>query len=543
MDIEHVVVLCLENRSFDHLLGYLRHPNETFEGLLHGGPYGNPDVNGANIEPSPDSKPVLPVGPDHSHDAVMRQLALSGTPWNRTPTNQGFVASYELKASGKAIPRHGGLLGSVLDPVLARRAKKPGTRAGRGPLVMRCQNPDDVPVLSTLALQFAVCDHWFCSVPGETWPNRNYLHAATSDGEVNIETRPYFNRTIFELLEDNGADWRIYHDDIPQVWAFQNLWDTPKRHAKWLPMTRFAEHVKSGDLPAYTFIEPNHRPPVHTVDHIQALGGTTGQSNSQHPDNNRVADSAYDSFDPTIETDFARAEQLIACVYEALRANVELFERTIFLITYDEHGGFYDHVPPTQRVAGQDPKQTRRGGAKILHALWHQRAQAFDFTSLGVRVPAVVVSPLIAAATVDHTVYEHASVPATLRALFAPSAEPLNRRDRDARPFHHLANLSAPRTDLPDLSAHTRPVVPPVHGDAEAPPTIRSTAEVPDYYNEFLAQAEVVRQHLAAVGEPEAAHLTPIASPHDGQALASSFDSAAHRHRHTSLAPPENSPS
>jgi phospholipase C len=176
---------------------------------------------------------------------------------------------------------------------------------------------------------------------------------------------------------------------------------------------------------------------------------------------------------------------------------------------------------------------------KVLHALWHQRAGAFDFTSLGVRVPAVVVSPLIAAGVVDHTVYEHASVPATLRAIFAPSAPPLNRRDQAARPFHHLATLDTPRTDLPDLSAYTHPRTPPTRSDRPAPPAEPTQAVVPEYYQEFLNQAELVRQHLARVAEPETVGLSTIDSPHDGQALADAFDTAAHRHRHPDQTPPQ----
>jgi phospholipase C len=96
MAVDHVVVLCLENRSFDHMLGFLDHPDPTFEGLLRAGPYGNPDEHRRVVAPTPDAKRVLPFGPDHSHDAVIGQLAMSGPPWNRRPTNQAFVASYEL---------------------------------------------------------------------------------------------------------------------------------------------------------------------------------------------------------------------------------------------------------------------------------------------------------------------------------------------------------------------------------------------------------------------------------------------------------------
>ena len=209
---------------------------------------------------------------------------------------------------------------------------------GRGPLIMRCQPPERVPVLSTLALEFAVCTRWFCSVPGETWPNRNFVHSATSDGTTIIVTRWYENQTIFELLEKAGKTWRIYYDDTPQVWAFKHLWDTPDQASHWFRFADFATACAAGDLPNYTFIEPNHRPPVHMAQ--------PDQSNSQHPGNNMVTNDQYDSYPADPDGDFKRGEGLIANVYESLRANPALFEHTVLVITYDEHGGFYDHVPP-----------------------------------------------------------------------------------------------------------------------------------------------------------------------------------------------------
>src|SRR5919197_3171699 len=278
--VEHVIVVALENRSFDHLLGYLDHPDPLFDGLLEGGPYRNPGWHGqGSVEVSPEAKPVLPVDPDHSHDAVMRQLDLRGVGPGRHATNQGFVESYEDKGRGLAAPQFGGLFGPIAN-LISRRKAGTGQVEGRGPLVMRCQAPHHVPVLATLALQFGVCSKWFCSVPGETWPNRNFLHAATSDGTTNIELR------------------------------------------------------------FYSFIEPNHRPAIH----VSPGGGGHGDtSDSQHPGNNRVANADYDAYpqDGRGNEDFHRAEQLLASIYEALRSNPELFERTVLLITYDEHGGLY----------------------------------------------------------------------------------------------------------------------------------------------------------------------------------------------------------
>ncbi|HEU5160937.1 MAG TPA: alkaline phosphatase family protein [Streptosporangiaceae bacterium] len=535
--IEHVIVLALENRSFDHMLGFLEHPDPAFDGLSRDAPHVNPVWRGrGTVAAAPDAKPVLPVDPDHSHDAVMAQLAVRGLGRSRQATNQGFVASYERKARGLAPPRFAGLLGPLLNWWTSR-----GPGAGdhppvvdRGPLIMACQSPKQVPVLSTLALEFAVCVRWFCSVPGETWPNRNFMHAATSDGETAIYLRLYKNRTIFELLEDHGKSWRIYHDDTPQAWAFPNLWDSPGRHANWFPLDTFAEHVAAGNLPAYSFIEPNHRPPLHTLDRAPGIG-EPGVSNSQHPGNNLVADAAYDRFPEGVpqgeDTDFARGEALVATIYEALRANPAIFERSVLLITYDEHGGFYDHVPPPVGVPapGDVPGRT----TKLLRALYRRKSATFDFTMLGPRVPAVVVSPYIPARTVDAETHDHACVPATLRRIFAPDAEPLNARDRwaAAHPFDACLTLDRPRTDLPDLSEHVRGVRP------AAPPA--PATEVPGYYADFADQAVRVREHLEHIEETEVTTMKVAPAPPPGAPVtrrladqtSRAFAEAADRHR------------
>jgi phospholipase C len=426
--IDHVIVLALENRSFDHILGYLDHPDPGFDGLTRGGPYTNPPPDGgAPVPASPTAKPVLPADPDHSHQAVLEQLRLTGIGPLRHATNQGFVASYERR-----IP-------------------------GRGPLAMLCQSPAQVPVMSRLALEFVACTRWFSSVPGETWPNRNFMHAATSDGETDIDVRWYTNPTIFELLEHHGKSWHIYHDDTPQVWAFPKLWDTPGRHRNWYEFDRFARHLAAGQLPAYSFIEPNHRPPLHTLDHEPVISAPD-VSNNQHPGNNLVKDAAYNGFTATGSTDFSRGESLVATVYEALRANPDVFNRSLLLVTYDEHGGLYDHVPPPTDVPspGTSPNLLSR----ILAWLRHHRAQPFAFHLLGPRVPALVISPYVSPGTVSTQVHDHASIPATVRALFAPAAAPLTRRDAWAAPFHGYLTLEQPRTDLPDLSAYLHPTCP-----------------------------------------------------------------------------------
>ncbi|KAB2349463.1 alkaline phosphatase family protein [Actinomadura rudentiformis] len=472
-DIEHVVVLALENRSFDHMLGFVAHPDPLFDGLLEGGPYVNPGTRrGETIPATADAKRVLPIDPDHSHQAMLEQLK----------GNAGFVRSYEKRGRGKPPGAWGGLLGPVVN--LAGRLRQGRTVEkikGRGPLIMRCQPPENVPVLGTLATQFGTFSKWFCSVPGETWPNRNFLHAATSDGDTEIQPRFYTNTTIFEVLERAGADWHVYFDDIPQVMAFVKLWTEPRRLANWYAMEEFARHVENGTLPAYSFLEPNHRPPVRL-----AAGHP---SNSQHPGNALVADDEYDTFTNDGTGDFARAEALLAHVYEVLRAHREVFDKTVLLVTYDETGGFYDHVPAAQGMA--DPGRAPTPLTGLLRFLLHRKSAAFDFTMTGGRVPAVVVSPFVSPGSIGPETRDHASVPATLRALFAPTAEPLTARDAAAARFDTLLTLAEPRRDLPDLSEYTAPM------SLAAP--AGANQDVPEHYAPYVQLADRVAGMLSQV--------------------------------------------
>jgi phospholipase C len=533
-DIDHVIVLVLENRSFDHMLGFLDHPNPAFGTIGEDGAYANPGwaAGTAAVRASPTAKTVLPIGPDHSHDGVMEQLALDPA---GAPTNLGFVRSLERKGRGMLRSEYAGLLGWALNWWKHIAGPKVVPVDGLGSLAMLCQPPDQVPVLSRLALDFAVCTRWFSSVPGETWPNRNFLHAATSDGETDIEIRMYDNPTIFELLEANGKPWHIYYDNTPQVWAFRKLWDTPERHANWYPFDDFFSHIAAGQLPAYSFIEPNHRPPIQVSDDAGG-GDAPGLSDNQHPENNLVSVSAYESSPNAGAGDFRRAEGLIAAVYEALRSNPVLFERSLLLVTYDEHGGLYDHVAPARDVPSPGTKQDL--GTRLLHLLVRRRSARFAFTMLGPRVPAVVISPYVPRGTVDQTTRDHASVPSTLRAIFAPHADPLTRRDAWAQPFHGVASLSAPRRDdLPDLSAWVTPSHAGARpfGDRSVEAANRADAAspgLPESYAPYAAQARRVHRELAKLGEPEATVPLQSSTPQDRAAeTAGIFAAAAARHR------------
>lgn len=419
--VEHVVVLMLENRSFDNLLGFLAHPDPRFDGVDPATCF-NARGDGTRVYATSDGVP-RGVDPDHSHEGALEQAGAFGD----VAANGGFVRNYERR-----IP--------TLEP------DQEWVAAADAGDVMRCLDPmRHSPALARLALDYAVCQAWFCSVPGETWPNRNFAHAATSDGAVNIEAGFFWDRTIFEHIESRGAGWHVYYDGTPQVWCYRRLWRTrtildflhrrPARIGNWYEMPAFFEHVAAGRLPSYSFVEPSHN--------RYFRDGHKARTNSQHPGNNKGDDR-----------DFRAGDQLVKDVYQALLDRPELFARTLLVIVYDEHGGLYDHVPPAVGVPPADPifrGLVRRIGRHVRAWFDKRNKQArnrsFDFRRLGVRVPAVLVSPWIEPGTLVTKTLDHASIPATLRALFAPDLRPLTRRDAAALTFHDvvLTPRAAPR--------------------------------------------------------------------------------------------------
>lgn len=482
--VDHVVVLMLENRSFDHMLGFLAPHDDRYEQLdpdVHYNLLDPRDASSLRIGVSSDGIPALPVDPNHSYQGALHQLGyFPGSPG----PNSGFVASYRQKAGRETIAA--------------------GERAGVeiGALVMRCLTPEKVPALSTLAREFAVCTRWFSSVPGATWPNRNFLHAATSDRTVDIEFGVYRDRTIFELLEDEHnasavPPWRVYHDGPSQLMAFRNLW-TRSRLKNWRPLPQFEHDCRSGSLARYTFIEPDQHTPVAMW--------FDGVSHSQHPGNNTVSVGEYIDAPQNAAADFRRGDDLIAWVYKQLRANEDLFQKTILVITYDEHGGLYDHVTPEPTTPPGDPHDRGFLRSAIDWAL-RRGDHSFDFASLGVRVPAVVVSPWINANTVDNTVYDHASVPRTLRDLFAAGAKALTQRDANAHSFMHLvSHRESPRTgeDLPVLDAPTPEIGRSAAAAASTSDTqVTPNGELGDFDRGLLALGLFVADHLdRPVDEP-----------------------------------------
>jgi len=279
---------------------------------------------------------------------------------------------------------------------------------------------DSLPVLHGLARQFLVCDKWFSSMPGPTWPNRFFVHSGTCLGHVLMPSREhpeymrvYSQETLYDRLGDQGKPWKIYHDGMPQSIVLTRL--LPRFiTSSYGSMDDFEQEAKgaANDFPAYAFVEP-------------AYFGAN--ENDQHP-----------------PSDIGGGEQLIARVYNALRGNAELWQSTLLIVVYDEHGGFYDHVSPPATIAPDD------------------QTSEYDFRRLGVRVPAILVSPWVDPG-VCHTVFDHTSILRymcdkyglpPLGGRTAPAAGALQANSFASE----LTKRTTPRTDTPaQLRAATPP--------------------------------------------------------------------------------------
>jgi phospholipase C len=397
MAIEHVFVLMLENRAFDHMLGFSPINGQDAEtgaptqiNILTGSE--SNVFNGSTYGVLKDADLVMPVDPGHEFTNVLEQLCGAGVSYPRGGAypaidKSGFVASY-VASGGSAAPGE----------------------------VMKCFAPDQLPVLFALAQEFAICDNWHASLPGPTWPNRMFIHAASSGGLdhspsnqeiVGWETLGGFQfkaGSIFDALKRKGVSYRLYAgDDFPMVAAFKGISLLDIHH-----YSDFAGDLGKTSFPYnYVFIEPSY-------DVLNDYRNST----SQHP-----------------LTDITLGEGLIKQTYEAIR-NSAVWDTSVLVITWDEHGGFYDHVTPPVAIAPADSN---------VNDKYNQ--YGFTFEQYGPRVPAVVISPLIPKNTIDHRLYDHASVPAMIETVFGLSS--LTARDRHANGPHQLLSLSEARPDTP----------------------------------------------------------------------------------------------
>jgi phospholipase C len=394
--LRHVVVLMMENRSFDHMLGALQAENPKINGLSGQESNLGTDNEPAKVQPEAAYQGQLDPDPDHHFPAVHKQLYF-GTPGPpAAPSMGGFVQSYWDQQRD------------------VEHSRK----------IMYYFDRDTLPVLHTLARNYAVFNGWFSSIPGPTVCNRAFAHYGTSFGQVSLDIffllEPF--KSIYERMLAAGRTTKLYYFDPSS--STQEVVNLLKKQPQIFgTYKQFLQDCKKGLLPDYSFVEPNYS------DHPGEGGGELLASD-QHPDH-----------------DVQEGEVFIASIYNAIRKNPNLWKSTALLITYDEHGGIYDHVPP--------PACTPDG----FHAkLEDTNNIPFAFDRLGVRVPALLISPWIPKATVvpgpedpvNGRAFEHASIPATITRHFIGAYDERTEREKQAQTFLDLlGDQMRPEKDCP----------------------------------------------------------------------------------------------
>jgi phospholipase C len=382
----------LENRSFDHMLAY-------------SGLQGTEIPANANKEYDCNGEPVPPThmgkisgnggvdpDPDHDFKSVMFQM-YGKHEYNPTanPTMDHFVQSYETAC------KQSGFSDSM----------------SRSHNIMNCQPPDHVPVLIQLASQFAYCTRWFSSLPGPTLPNRLFAHFGTSFGRLDqsaIEI-PTHQCSIYEVLDQYQISSTIYAGGWSTLATVPGLNKYPDRYFGTLD--DFYNDSANNDLPGYCFIEPRYGSEV--------MDGVFRPQNDQHPD-----------------SDLTAGEELIFSVYDAILSRKEVWETSLLIITYDEHGGIYDHVCPPPAIAPGDDSNPD-----------------FDFKRYGVRVPAIIVSAYTPKVMIDD-VCDHTSIIACARRLLTGEYQDnkLGARARSAYPLDKA--IGSKREDIRPLTFQRR---------------------------------------------------------------------------------------
>lgn len=326
--IKTVVVLVMENRSFDHMLGFLKLLNPEVDGLT--GDETNPLPTAtapSNLITISDNAEFVDPDPGHSFEAITEQVfGPGGTPVDPAPMD-GFAIQAETVVAGLS------------------------TR------VMSAFRPEVIPVHTALAMNFAVFDRWYSSVPTSTQPNRLFVHSATSHGLMsNLQTVLAMGlpqQTIMDDIADAGLSFGVYYQNVPTTLFFSNM-----RKLKYVNNfmdydAHFHLDAAMGNLPNYVVVEQRY------------YDLESGPANDDHPSH-----------------DIAQGQALIKDVYETLRASPQ-WNELLLLITYDEHGGFYDHVPTPQT------------GIPNPDGILGPAPENFNFDRLGVRVPTIAVSPWI----------------------------------------------------------------------------------------------------------------------------------------------------
>ena len=386
--IKTIVVVMMENRSFDHLLGYLSMS-----------PYNWPNVdglrddvdwmkniastyNGVSFPPFLLNDPydLIAADPPHERDDIALQM---GTPVNRIFPMNGFVTNY------------------------THATAKPQVNPGDQPPVMGYFTADQVPVTDFFAQNFAICDHWFSSLPAGTQPNRLMSMSGFSKIDVNHHLLPE-QELVYDWLTKRGIRWRVYHEGMPFFvmmprWIPDILGGTHFR-----PLAELWDDVQNelpDEFPQVIFVEPMYTDAPHI-----------GLSSDDH------APSAVKG-----------GQQFLLEVYRAMSLEPDVWNSTVMIVDYDEHGGFFDHVSPP-----------------VLHTELQVGTTYRNFETLGVRVPGFVLSPFVKPKTVFNGLLDHTSVLKFIAQKFGdgePYSDLVERRAVGS--ILDVLNLDSARTDIP----------------------------------------------------------------------------------------------
>lgn len=428
---DHVVVAMFENRSFDSLLGYTYQPgepprNQTYNGVA-GKEFRNPvpdyikdghaDV-ATRVSPGTDADMQNP-NPDPGEEYEHVNTALFSIV---DPIENEFRDAQDMLPPYNAPP---GRRAATMDGFVWDYCNNFRHLNGRNPtfdeyrVIMDGFSPEQLPVINTLAKSFAVYDAWFCAVPTQTIPNRSFFHASSSSGfVVNEQYEKWLGNdapTIFNRLHDAGIGWRIYYDEsqvVPLTALLHGSQLVPFFDKNFYTMTEFYQDVAESTLPAYAFVEPR----------------MLYNNNDYHPPA---------PLSPTIDiggwSDVRTADQLVYDIYTAVKSTGTRpgsnATNTLLLLTFDEHGNCFDHVPPPAATAPEDPPVPGELG--------------FAFDRLGVRVPAIAISAYTQENTIVNRPMHHAALIRTLCNKY--NLPLLTERDRGAPDLSDAINLDTPR--------------------------------------------------------------------------------------------------
>ncbi|KAH8660962.1 phosphoesterase [Tricladium varicosporioides] len=404
--IKNVVVLVEENRSFDTFAGGLTYSSQI-DGLVHHNYCNSMNASDPSqhddVCAGPRANDVAPDDPNHSISGVNMQLFSTWHP------DEVHVDKYHVAENMRGFVTEQSITYKTLNKTRAAEA-------------INYYTPDQVRVFNSMAENFVLFDRWFASVPGPTNPNRAYLTSGTSHGHgkndnaFNVYGLP--QKSVFEQLSEKNITWMNYQNSTtgpgkgfnPDAAFYSWTAKSGKNTTNIAPLTKFYADAKAGTLPQFTYINPEC--------------------------------CSYQSFHPP--SPITLGEQFIKGIYEAVR-NSPQWNTTLFILTFDEHGGFGDHVPPPVNIPAGDAliyTETAPDGKNIT----------FDFTRLGVRVPTLLISPWVEKGVVENKgrnnggEYTHTSILKTIGELWG--LEDLTPRVGYSASFEHLIGEKL-RVDTP----------------------------------------------------------------------------------------------